>query len=351
MAGAAADDEWQPDVRRGLRQECGAEPTEVTRPAARREDGPPAGTTLEAAVSATAEALGAQGDVIGDSGADLRFEPFHAANRICSRKVRTVLAHHAIGCRSRLMNIFAGQTYFPSHVRLRMMGCRHFGLPLVTTHTGSTSVSGGCDPAVVPTLVDWQAGEAMVDSQRICNCLDSLVDEPRRLRPARLIAAIDAEIDVIDHLPNCPMLAGRPPGQGHPARHPPRPRRRRVRTREGQALRDLHGRPRRGRDPGAGLCGEAVRGGPGRGAALHGTGHAVRLRQGRRRLRHPRPHPGLARDAVAVRGGTRHGGPLLWGAAALWEGRGLHSIERYLRQAGQLPLLRTAVIEWPGALY
>ena len=39
------------------------------------------------------------------------------------------------------------------------------------------------------------------------------------------------------------------------------------------------------------------------------------------------------------------------GAAALWEGRGLHSIKQYLRQAEQLPSLRTAGIEWPGALY
>ncbi len=180
----------------------------MTRPAAWREDEPPVRTILEAAVSAAAEALGAQGDVIGDSGADPRFELFHAANSICSQKVRTVLAHHEIGDRSHTMNIFAGQTYFPSHVRLRMMGCRHLGLPLVTTHTGSTSVSrGGCDPAVVPTLVDWQAGEVLVDSKRICNYLDSLVDEPRRLRPDRLVAAIDAEIDVIDHLPNYQMLA------------------------------------------------------------------------------------------------------------------------------------------------
>ena len=319
------------------------------------------GTTLEAAVSAATEALGARGDVIGDGGAEPRFELFHAANSICSQKVRTVLAHHATPYRSHTMNIFAGQTYFPSHVRLRMMGCRHLGLPLVTTHTGSTSVSGGgCDPAVVPTLVDWQAGEVMVDSKRICNYLDSLVDEPRRLRPARLVAAIDAEIDVIDHLPNYQMLAGRPPGEDT------RPATRRGRdgsefarekvTRCETYMADFAG------DETLVQAYAAKRSKEAQAAAQLFTASAMQSAYDKAAgacATFARTLDSLSTPWLF--GAEPSMADLLWGvellrirnmgAAALWEERGLHSIERYLGQAEQLPSLRTAVIEWPGALY
>ena len=88
------------------------------------------------------------------------------------------------------------------------------GAALVSRHSGSTSVSsgGGCDAAVVPTLIDWETKEIVVDSKRICNHLDSAIrDGTSRLRPERLAARIDEEIDVIDNLPNYQMLSGMPP--------------------------------------------------------------------------------------------------------------------------------------------
>jgi 2,5-dichlorohydroquinone reductive dechlorinase len=84
---------------------------------------------------------------------------------------------------------------------------------LVATHTGSTSTSaGGCDPAVVPTLVDRQADEVIVDSKQICLYLDSLVSTSRRLRPISVQMMIDAELDIVDNLPNYQMLVGQPVG-------------------------------------------------------------------------------------------------------------------------------------------
>jgi 2,5-dichlorohydroquinone reductive dechlorinase len=92
-----------------------------------------------------------------------------------------------------------------------LIGCERIGLPLVSTHTGSTSVSlGGCDPAVVPTLVDRQTGQVIVDSKLICLYLDDLVSESQRLRPTVLAKQIDAELEIVDNLPNYQMLVGRP---------------------------------------------------------------------------------------------------------------------------------------------
>ena len=166
--------------------------------------------SLEAAVAAAADAVESRRERIGKD--EPRFELFHAPNSICSQKVRTVLAHHGTPYVSHSMDLFAGQTYLPAYVRLRMIGCERLGGPLVSAHTGSTSVSaGGCDPAVVPTLVDREAGDVLVDSKRICLYLDELAGS--LLRPPRLASKIDAEITVVDNLPNYQMLSGRPPGE------------------------------------------------------------------------------------------------------------------------------------------
>ena len=85
----------------------------------------------------------------------------------------------------------------------------------MSVHTGSTSVStGGCDPAVVPTLIDWQTESVLVDSKRISFFLDEEVGGSA-LRPAAMRDAIDAELNVVDNMPNYQMLAGKPPGEDH----------------------------------------------------------------------------------------------------------------------------------------
>jgi 2,5-dichlorohydroquinone reductive dechlorinase len=174
---------------------------------------------IQTLVADTRTALNSEGELIGDPSptAAPRFELFSAASSICSQKVRTVLAHHRLSYLSHMMNLFGGQTYLPAHVRLRMLGCEQTGMQLVDRHTGSTSVAsgGGCDAAVVPTLVDWNAGTVVVDSKRICRHLDdaAVADGACSLRPSHLAAAIDAELEIIDNLPNYQMLSGKPPGE------------------------------------------------------------------------------------------------------------------------------------------
>ena len=155
-------------------------------------------------------ALGSAGDHVPVGGGPPRYELFSAANSICSQKVRVVLDHHELPYLSHDVKLFQGQTYVPEYVRLRMRGCERFGGALVSHHDGSTSASAnGCDGAVVPTLIDWQIGEVVVDSKRICLHLDDQVDEADKLRPSRLAAAIDEDLDIVDNMPNYQMLMGR----------------------------------------------------------------------------------------------------------------------------------------------
>ncbi|MEY2926563.1 MAG: hypothetical protein RL367_1040 [Pseudomonadota bacterium] len=168
---------------------------------------------LDLLVADAGAALGSGGEMIGAATDSLpRFVLFHAANSICSHKVRCVLAQHATPYLSHQLNLFAGQTYLPAYVRLRMIGCASFGGALVSRHHGSTSASAGCDGVVVPTLVDRQFGEVIVDSKRICLYLDQQIAETGRLRPAHLAAQIDRELAIVDELPNYQMLMGRKTG-------------------------------------------------------------------------------------------------------------------------------------------
>ena len=160
-------------------------------------------------IAETCEFLGG-GEVVGGvDGINPRFLLFNAPNSICSHKVRTVLAFHKIAYNSCTMNIAAGDTYFPAYVRLRLHACDYDGLPLVSGHDGSTSVSSqGCDPAVVPTLVDWETGQVVIDSRKICIYLDALMPEEMSLYPQQLQPEIDAQLNSIDDLPNYQLMIG-----------------------------------------------------------------------------------------------------------------------------------------------
>ena len=148
------------------------------------------GQMLASVVAGARDALGSAGQVIGSESSQApRYELFNAANSICSQKVRSVLAHHRLPYVSQGVNLFLGQTYLPGYVRLRMVGCERFGGALVSHHNGNTSASaGGCDGAVVPTLVDWEAEDVVVASKRICIHLDDQAAELHKLRPARPVS-------------------------------------------------------------------------------------------------------------------------------------------------------------------
>ncbi len=157
--------------------------------------------------------------VAGRSNQAEKLHLYHAPNSICSQKVRAVLAQIDQPYESHLVNIFEGENYDPAYVRLRMSGCVAIGLPLAGEHLGSTSVSSaGCDACVVPTLVDADAAQVLVDSRRICLELDRANPAaPGALMPAQLRARIEAEIAIVDELPNYQLLAvgvGKAPASG-----------------------------------------------------------------------------------------------------------------------------------------
>lgn len=165
-------------------------------------------------VEQTCNAIGlTQDDATPASGPTLRYELFHSDKSLCSQKVRAVLAHHAIPFVDREIDVMQGHNFVPSCVRLRLMGCKRIGTGLVSTHTGSTSVeTAGCDPCVVPTLIDWQDNVVRVDSKRICLDLDQPFSEEEKLVPAALSDAVMQELAMVDDMPNIQMLMSKAPG-------------------------------------------------------------------------------------------------------------------------------------------
>ena len=318
--------------------------------------------TLMALVSEAAHALGGASEPIGvGAGEAPRYELFHAANSICSQKVRGVLAQHGIGYASHKVNLFEGQTYLPSYVRLRMIGCEALGGALAVHHGGTTSTEiGGCDGAVVPTLVDRAAGEVIVDSKRICLHLDRQVPEPDRLCPAALAGVIDAELAIVDNLPNYQMLMGRAPKDAESSETRTDTyaafSRRKVawcdRLIEEHAQDDALVRAytaKRAKELSAAdelFVPEAMR------AAYDKTQAALHALE--RKLAARGTSGWLFGDRLTM-------ADLFWGIellritdvgeAGFWEGGRLPHVERFAAAAEALPAIRTAIIDWPGARF
>lgn len=152
-----------------------------------------------------------------------RFEVYHSAPSLCSHKVRTVLAEKQLAYMSHDMQIMPigkaiPQNYRPGYVRMRMLGAP--GAAFASGYTGASSVeTEGFDPCVVPTLVDHEKLQVVVDSARICDYLESECDSGTTLVPASMEAEIKAQIDIIDRAPHVAALYGanpdgdtRPPG-------------------------------------------------------------------------------------------------------------------------------------------
>ena len=320
--------------------------------------------SLESLVAGARAALGSVGHAVGhqqDPGTHTvpRYELFNGANSICSQKVRSVFAHHGLAYVSHTVKVFEGQTYLPGYVRLRMAGCERLGGALASHHSGSTSTaSGGCDGAVVPTLVDWQAGEVIVDSRRICLYLDSQI-EAGWLYPPGLHAAIDDELTTVDNLPNYQLLMGR-----------------KVAESEAAATRDDVGGSLSRRkvawcdrflqehadDPTLVRAYAAKRAKELSAADELFTPAAMQAAydradaslQGLQRKLAGRSGSWLCADAVTM-------ADLFWGVellrmknmgvATLWQGGRLPAVDAFSAATEALPSIRAAVVDWPGAMF
>lgn len=134
---------------------------------------------------------------------------FHAPNSVCSQKVRSVLYELNLPFISHELNLVRGDTYEPEYVLMRLDGCEAAGLPLSTSHgeagEGSTSVAlTGCDPCVVPMLIDARKQAIHVDSRNISTLLAKAAP---RLYPEAFRSDIERQLSVIDDLPNYQLLA------------------------------------------------------------------------------------------------------------------------------------------------
>jgi 2,5-dichlorohydroquinone reductive dechlorinase len=317
--------------------------------------------TLDTLVANARRAIGGVSAEFG-AGGDLepRFELFHAPNSICSQKVRTVLVHHGLRFLSHSLNLFTGQTYLPDYVRLRMRGCDSHGGDLATHHSGSTATSaGGCDGAVVPTLVDRATGQVLVDSKRICLYLDDLTPEAKRLIPPAHEDAVGAELTTVDNLPNYQMLMGR--------KQP---------SSESQVSRTMTGAIFSERK--AAWC-DAYLAQYADDPPLRRAYEAKRAKElsaaaglfSQEAMRHAHDRAEASVQALECRLANRAGGwlfgggvtmaDLFWGiellrmrnvgAEEFWVGGKLPLVTEFLMRVEKLPSIRSAVLDWPGAMF
>ena len=317
--------------------------------------------TLESLAANARDALGGTGELHSDIPEELpRYELFGSANSICSQKVRVVLAHHGLPYVNQAVNLFLGQTYLPEYVRLRMKGCEQFGGALASHHGGSTSASGGgCDGVVVPTLIDWQSGDVIVDSKRICLHLDSQVAAADKLYPDDLAAAIDEDLAVVDNMPNYQMLMDRDLGAS-----------------ETDATRDSFGGnfsqkkvawcdrylEEHADDPVLVAAYTAKRAKELSAANALFSPEAMQAAYGRARTALIALERKLERrDGAWLYGDDATMADLFWGVellrmknigvATFWEGGRLPQVERFSATIEALGSIRTAIIEWPGAMF
>lgn len=142
-----------------------------------------------------------------------RYELFAAGISICSQKVRTVLFEKDQSFISHEMNPQPGtppRNWLPSYVKMRALGAK--GLKLAGGFTGRSSVeTEGIDLCAVPTLIDRGVPRVVVDSAKIVNYIDDQHKDISDLRPADIVADIDAQVAIVDQTPHVAMLYG-----GHP---------------------------------------------------------------------------------------------------------------------------------------
>ncbi|WP_428414875.1 glutathione S-transferase family protein [Pararhizobium sp.] len=150
-----------------------------------------------------------------------RFVLFHAAMSFCSQKVRATLAQRGAAFESNEMLILGhrepdgilipAENYSPDYVRLRLQGRDAGEIRLVESYSGISSVSvAGVDPCAVPTLVDLETADVVVDSLRICVHIDAVLPGADRLVPADPVqlANVRRQLNAVDLTPHPGLLYG-----------------------------------------------------------------------------------------------------------------------------------------------
>lgn len=143
-----------------------------------------------------------------------RFELYHFHLSLCSYKLRTTLDEKNATYMSHDVEIFPPilQNYYPEYVRLRLKGGESLGVDMVNGYTGRSSTeTEGFDPCVVPTLVDHEAGQVLVNSKRMCLYLDSVLDTGTKLVPDDITDQVIRQVDAVDRSPHVAILYGANP--------------------------------------------------------------------------------------------------------------------------------------------
>ena len=295
------------------------------------------------------------------SGGTERFELFHSAKSICAQKVRAVFAYHQIPYLGHELNPLVGDNYLPNYVRLRIVGCASSGAAFVTGYDGNTSMTtAGCDPCVVPTLVDWSSDEVIVDSTRICLHVDKQVDEAQKLRPTSLSVDIDRELAEVDNFPNIQMLMSKSPdgrdtaatrlginGVGFSLSRIEFCKQYMATVPDDQALQSAYAAKIAKETQGAAEVFGAE-------AVQRAYDHSRAACKGLENKLSERGTPWLFGERVTM-------ADLFWGiellrlknlgTAAFWDRDELPHVARYVRAAEELPAIRSALLEWEGALF
>ncbi|MGI9395574.1 MAG: glutathione S-transferase family protein [Boseongicola sp.] len=143
---------------------------------------------------------------------DARFELYHFALSLCSQKVRVCLAEKGASYVAHDINLqlpLLGN-YDPAYVRLRMAA--NPDVEFATEYTGRSSVeSEGFDPAVVPTLVDYETRQVVIDSLAICRHIDAAFEGTARLVPTDLEDGVLHELNIVDATPHVAIFYGAHP--------------------------------------------------------------------------------------------------------------------------------------------
>ena len=140
-----------------------------------------------------------------------RFELYHFFMSMCSYKLRTVLDEKQLAYVSHDIDIFPPDimNYYPEYVRLRLKGGEAMTDGFVRGYTGRSSTeTEGFDPCVVPTLVDHEAGQVLVNSKRMCMYLDAEVEGGTKLLPDEFEDQILRQLDIVDQTPHVAVLYG-----------------------------------------------------------------------------------------------------------------------------------------------